>query len=105
MCKKNKIQIENIVVGHEKVLEAAVIGAKHKKWDERPLLLVVKAGDVKKSEIFNFLENKIAKWWMPDDMVFVDKLPHTATGKIRKVELKKNYENFLINRHIKSDES
>ncbi len=101
----SSIQIENIVVGHEKVLEAAVIGAKHKKWDERPLLLVVKAGDVKKSEIFNFLENKIAKWWMPDDMVFVDKLPHTATGKIRKVELKKNYENFLINRHIKSDES
>ena len=89
----------------KKVLEAAVIGAKHKKWDERPLLLVVKAEKIEKEEIFKFLENKIAKWWMPDDIVFVEKLPHTATGKIRKVELKKKYENYLLNLHTKSDES
>ena len=101
----SSIQVENIAVGHEKVLEAAVIGAKHKKWDERPLLLIVKAEDVEKSEIFTFLENKIAKWWMPDDIIFVEELPHTATGKIRKVELKNRYENYLINLHTKSNES
>ena len=101
----SSIQVENIAVGHERVLEAAVIGAKHKKWDERPLLLVVKGGNIEKSEIFDFLENKIAKWWMPDDIVFVEKLPHTATGKIRKVELKRKFENYLINHHTKSDES
>ena len=101
----SSIQVENIAVGHEKVLEAAVIGAKHKKWDERPLLLIIKAEDVKKSEIFTFLENKIAKWWMPDDIIFVEELPHTATGKIRKVELKNKYQNYLINLHTKSDES
>ena len=77
----------------------------NKKWDERPLLLIVKSEDVEKKEIFKFLENKIAKWWTPDDIVFVKQLPHTATGKIKKVELKKNYENYLINPHTKSDES
>ena len=101
----SSIQVENIAVGHKRILEAAVIGAKHKKWDERPLLLVVKGGNIEKSEIFDFLKNKIAKWWMPDDIVFVEKLPHTATGKIRKVELKKKFENYLINHHTKSDES
>ena len=67
--------------------------------------MVVKAEDVEKREIFTFLENKIAKWWMPDDIIFVEELPHTATGKIRKVELKNKYENYLINLHTKSDES
>ncbi len=101
----SSIQIENIAVGHKKILEAAVIGARHEKWDERPLLLVVKAEEIEKSEIFSFLKNKIAKWWMPDDIVFIEKLPHTATGKIRKVELKKKYEDYLINLHTESDEN
>ena len=55
----SSIQVENIAVGHKKILEAAVIGAKHKKWDERPLLLVVKAEEVKKDEIFKFLKDKM----------------------------------------------
>ncbi len=101
----SSIQVENIAAGHKKILQAAVIGAKHKKWDERPLLLAVKAEEVKKDEIFKFLKDKIAKWWMPDDIIFVDQLPHTATGKIRKVELKKTYENYLINLHKENDES
>ena len=93
------------LIGHKKISEAAVIGAKHKKWDERPLLLIVKGEEIQKDEIFNFLKDKIAKWWMPDDIVFVNDLPHTATGKIRKVELKKTYENYYINRHKENDES
>ena len=101
----SSIQVENIAVGHKKISEAAVIGAKHKKWDERPLLLVVKAEEIQKDEIYNFLKDKIAKWWMPDDIVFVNQLPHTATGKIRKVELKKTYENYFFNLHKENDES
>ena len=91
------IEIENITVGHPKVKEAAVIGVRHKKWDERPLLLVVKGEEVSKEDIFNFLNDKIAKWWMPDEIVFLDELPHTATGKIKKVDLKNKYINYLIN--------
>ena len=101
----SSIQIENIAVGHDKIAEAAVIGVKHEKWDERPLLLVVKAKELEKEEILSFLENKIAKWWMPDDIVFIDSLPHTATGKIRKVELKKAYEKYFINRHKENGEN
>ena len=91
------IEVENITVGHPKVKEAAVIGVRHKKWDERPLLLVVKGEEVSKEDIFNFLNDKIAKWWMPDEIVFLDELPHTATGKIKKVDLKNKYINYLIN--------
>ena len=101
----SSIQIENIAVGHDKIAEAAVIGVKHEKWDERPLLLVVKAKELEKEEIFSFLENKIAKWWIPDDIIFIDSLPHTATGKIRKVELKKTYEKYFINLHKENDEN
>ncbi len=90
------IEIENIAVAHPKINEAAVIGVKHEKWDERPLLIVVKKDEVSKEEIFNFLKNKIAKWWMPDDILFLDSLPHTATGKIRKVDLKEKYLNHLV---------
>ncbi len=91
------IEIENITVAHPKVKEAAVVGVKHKKWDERPLLLVVKSEEVSKEQIYEFLFDKIAKWWMPDDILFVSELPHTATGKIKKVDLKAKYINHLIN--------
>ncbi len=91
------IEIENIAVSHPKVNEAAVIGVKHQKWYERPLLLVVKNEEVSKAEIYEFLIDKIAKWWMPDDILFLHELPHTATGKIKKVDLKNKYINHLIN--------
>lgn len=95
----SSIDIENIAVGHPKVAEAAVIGARHKKWDERPLLIVVvKPGqDAEKEDILKYLEGKIAKWWMPDDVVFVDEIPHTATGKIQKTELRDRYADHLLN--------
>src|SRR5215217_2505301 len=82
----SSIDIENIAVGHPKVDLAAVIGVAHPKWDERPLLLVkLKSGETaSKEEILQFLEGKIAKWWMPDDVAFVDDIPLGATGKIDK---------------------
>jgi fatty-acyl-CoA synthase len=80
-------------VGHPAVAEAAVIGVRHPKWDERPLLiLVLKPGaTLTREEILQYLEGKIAKWWMPDDVVFVDEIPHTATGKIQKLALREKY--------------
>ena len=94
----SSIEIENIAVGHEKVQEAAVIGIAHPKWDERPLLVVIKneGAEVSKEEILGYLEGKIAKWWMPDDVVFVDEIPHTATGKIQKLTLRQQFEEYKL---------
>jgi fatty-acyl-CoA synthase len=87
------IEIENLAVGHPNVAEAAVIGLPHPKWDERPLLIVVKkpGQEVTKAEMLKFLEGKIAKWWMPDDVVFMDQIPHTASGKIQKRDLREHW--------------
>ncbi|HLY05691.1 MAG TPA: long-chain-fatty-acid--CoA ligase [Rhizomicrobium sp.] len=89
----SSIEIENVAVGHPAVAEAAVIGMPHPKWDERPLLIVVrKPGEqIAKEDIMRYLEGKIAKWWMPDDVIFVDEIPHTATGKIQKTTLRERY--------------
>jgi fatty-acyl-CoA synthase len=89
----SSIEIENIAVGHPSVAEAAVIGVRHPKWDERPLLiLVLKPGQrLSKDEILKYLEGKIAKWWIPDDVAFVDEIPHTATGKIQKLILREKF--------------
>src|SRR5690606_516354 len=75
---------ENCAVGHPEVTDAAGIGVPHPKGDERPLLVVVRKPDSKvtKEELLRFLDGKGAKWWMPDDVAFVDENPHTATGKI-----------------------
>ena len=94
----SSIEIENTAVGHPGVAEAAVIGVAHPKWSERPLLIVIKAEgeDVSKDEILSYLEGKIAKWWMPDDVVFVDEIPHTATGKIKKTDLRKQFAEYKL---------
>jgi fatty-acyl-CoA synthase len=86
----SSIDLENLAVGHPKVAEAAVIGVRHPKWDERPLLVVVlKQGqNATKEDILGFMDGKIARWWMPDDVVFLDEIPHTATGKIQKLALR-----------------
>ena len=70
----------------------------HKKWDERPLLLVVKVEgqDLSKEEMLTFLEDKVAKWWLPDDVIFVTELPHTATGKLLKTNLREEYKEHLV---------
>ena len=94
----SSIDLENLAVGHPKVAEAAVIGVKHPKWDERPLLVVVlKKGErASKAEILGFMQGRIAKWWMPDDVVFVDEIPHTATGKIQKLVLRENFKDYIL---------
>jgi fatty-acyl-CoA synthase len=94
----SSIDIENFAVGHPKVAEAAVIGVRHPKWDERPLLIVVlKPGQTAtKAELLSFLEGKIAKWWMPDDVAFVAEIPHTATGKILKTALRDQFKSYVL---------
>ncbi|MEM1205644.1 MAG: 3-(methylthio)propionyl-CoA ligase [Acidobacteriota bacterium] len=89
----SSIDLENEVVAHPKVAEAAVIGVPHPKWTERPLLLAVAAEGTEptRDEILEFLEPRVAKWWLPDDVLFVDELPHTATGKISKLQLRERY--------------
>ena len=87
------IDLENIAVAHPSVLQAACIGIVHPKWDERPLLVVVKKPgmEVTREELLSFYEGKIAKWWTPDDVVFTDALPIGATGKILKNKIRDTY--------------
>ena len=94
----SSIEVENTAMGHPAVAEAAVIGVPHPKWTERPLLIVIRAEgqEPTKEEILNWFEGKIAKWWLPDDVVFVDEIPHTATGKIKKVELRKQFADYQL---------
>ena len=92
------IDLENLAVGHPKVAEAAVIGVRHPKWDERPLLVIVlkKGETTTKEELLGFMQGKVAKWWMPDDVVFVDEIPHTATGKIQKTTLRERFKDYRL---------
>jgi fatty-acyl-CoA synthase len=94
----SSIELENLAVGHPKVAEAAVIGVRHPKWDERPLLVIVlKPGEkASKEELLTFLEDKIAKWWLPDDVTFVKEIPHTATGKILKTALRAQFKDYVL---------
>ena len=94
----SSIDLENLAVGHPDVAEAAVIGVAHPKWDERPLLIIVKkeGRNPSKADILGFMDGKIAKWWMPDDVVFVDAIPHTATGKILKTELREQMKEYRL---------
>jgi fatty-acyl-CoA synthase len=94
----SSIELENLAVGHPKVAEAAVIGVRHPKWDERPLLVIVlKEGQTaSKDELLDFLDGKVAKWWVPDDVAFVSEIPHTATGKILKTVLRERFKNHVL---------
>ena len=94
----SSIDLENLAVGHPKVAEAAVIGVSHPKWDERPLLVIVlkKGEQASKEDILGFMQGKIAKWWMPDDVAFVDEIPHTATGKIQKMALREKFKSYVL---------
>jgi fatty-acyl-CoA synthase len=90
--------LENAAVGHPAVAEAAVIGVSHPVWQERPLLLVrVAAGHrLDRDSMLAYLADKVAKWWLPDDVVFVAQLPHTATGKLLKTQLRQEYRDHLL---------
>ena len=96
----SSITLENIAVSHPDVAEAAVIAARHAKWDERPLLLVVPrpGHTVDIDSVLRIFEGKVAKWWLPDAVIVVPELPHTATGKILKVVLREHYrDHYLAN--------
>jgi len=92
----SSIELENAAVGCPGVLEAAAIGVHHPKWDERPLLLIVREddSDVGEVEIRAFLSNEVAKWWLPDAIEFVSELPHTASGKLSKKDLRDQYRDY-----------
>ncbi|HET9763264.1 MAG TPA: 3-(methylthio)propionyl-CoA ligase [Casimicrobiaceae bacterium] len=94
----SSIDLENIAIAHPAIAEAAVIGVKHPKWDERPIVVAVKkpGQDVTRDELLKFYEGKIAKWWMPDDVVFVSELPHTATGKLSKLTLRQQMKDYKL---------
>ncbi len=94
----SSIDLENAAMGHPEVAQAAVIGIAHPKWDERPLLIVVPEGGKQpgKDDIVDYLKDKIAKWWLPDDVQFVDELPLTATGKVSKLDLRKKFEDYKL---------
>ena len=94
----SSIELENAAVGAPGVAEAAAVGVPHPKWDERPLLLVVKkpGSEVTREEILEHLTQHVAKWWLPDEIRFVDGLPHTATGKLLKRQLRDEYKSYKL---------
>src|SRR5712691_4265455 len=96
----SSIDLENIAIAHPAIAEAAVIGVKHPKWDERPIVVAVKkpGQEVSREEVLKLYEGKIAKWWMPDDVVFVTELPHTATGKLSKLTLRQKFTEYRLPR-------
>jgi 3-(methylthio)propionyl---CoA ligase len=95
----SSIEVENVATDHPKVAEAAVIGHYHPKWSERPLLLVVRGPDgqdLTAADMLAWFDGKIAKWWMPEAVEFIDALPHTATGKVQKVALRELYKDYVF---------
>ena len=94
----SSIDLENAAMGHPDVAEAAVIAVPHPKWQERPLLLVVarEGRSPTRDDILEHLAGQVAKWWLPDDVVFLDELPHTATGKVLKLELRKQFQDHRL---------
>jgi acyl-CoA synthetase (AMP-forming)/AMP-acid ligase II len=93
----SSIEVENVATDHPMVAEAAVIGHYHPKWSERPLLIVVRGTDgqdLTAEEMLAWFDGKIAKWWTPEAVEFIDELPHTATGKVQKVKLRELYKDY-----------
>ena len=98
----SSIDIENVAIAHPAVLIAACISVHHPKWDERPLLVVVKKTEILqdeqslKKDILAFFEGKVAKWWIPDDVTFIDQMPLTATGKLMKLKLRELFKDHRL---------
>ena len=94
----SSIELENIAMAHPAVFEAAVIACSHPKWDERPLLVVIKKpeAEVSREQLLEFFEGQIPKWQIPDDVVFVTEIPHTATGKIQKLKLRDQFRAYRL---------
>ncbi len=94
----SSIEVENAAMAHPAIAEAAVIGVSHPTWQERPLLIAVRRGDadVSRDELIAFLRERMAKWWLPDDVIFVEELPRTATGKLSKLTLRKQFKDYEL---------
>ena len=94
----SSVELENAAVGHPAVAEAACVGMAHPKWDERPVLFVVRKDgmDCDAASVIGFLSSKVAKWWLPDAVEFVDDIPHTATGKISKKDLRERFSDYRL---------
>ena len=94
----SSIDLENIAMAHPAVHEAAAISARHPKWDERPLLVVVKktGAELTRQQLLSFYEGRIAKWWTPDDVAFVDSIPLGATGKMLKNRLRETFRDHRL---------
>jgi fatty-acyl-CoA synthase len=94
----SSIELENLAMGHPDVAEAAVIGVEHPKWTERPLLVVVPRGsrEIDKPKMLAWFNGKVADWWIPDDVVVIDSIPHTATGKVSKLTLREQLKNYRL---------
>ena len=94
----SSIDLENAAFGHPDIAEACVVGIPHPKWDERPMLFVVtnSGAPIEKDGILEFLTSKVAKWWLPDEIIFLKELPHGATGKLQKFELREEYNNYYM---------
>jgi len=94
----SSIDVENEAIGCAGIIEAAVIAVPHPKWDERPLVIAVKEPGhaVTREDVITHLESTLAKWQLPDDVVFVDELPHTATGKLLKTKLRTEYKDYKL---------
>jgi len=94
----SSIDLENAVMAHPEVQEAAVIGVRHAKWDERPLLIVVPKEGRRpdKHQLLDLLAQQFAKWQLPDDVLLVAEMPHTATGKVNKLALRDRYRDHLL---------
>lgn len=94
----SSIDVENVAIAHPAVAEAACIACAHPRWGERPLLVVVRkpGAQVERDALLAFYEGRVAKWWIPDDVVFVDEIPHTATGKILKLKLRQQFKDHVL---------
>jgi len=94
----SSVELENEVMAHPKVAEAAVVGMSHPKWQERPVAFVVtKEGEeLTKDEVLEFLDGRVAKWWLPDDVVFIDEVPKTSVGKFSKKDLREQFKDYEI---------
>lgn len=96
----SSVDLENALMAHESVFEASIIGVPHPKWQERPIAVVVlkdqAKGKVTKEELLDSLKEKFAKWWLPDDVIFVDEIPKTSVGKFLKRQLREQYQNYFL---------
>ena len=94
----SSVELENAAVAHPGIAECAAIGIAHPKWDERPILVVVRAADsdIDANEILDFLRDKVAKWWLPDAVEFVEELPHGGTGKVSKKDLRERFRDYVL---------